>query len=173
MPTNAPPQPGSRQAQERSVQEAAWSTQSLGRGQADSTPPPEPMAWAELAVQSVHDNHLVCKMFDGTVAYGDPVNVAKDPELRAAHYDGKTIDGLVYAYTGPQARTVTKEGTSDSKDQVIIPKYHVPADGSAGFVGSIITAAPIPTRVSTGPTTSVWCQLREMTQRAFANVEGA
>lgn len=172
--TRETPQPGSTDRQRRADDQAYWAGQDAARSNTDTVPPADPLDWGEYAVQVVHDDYLECKRTDGDDVVGDSVNIAKDPDLRVSRYDGLTIDGLDYSYTGVQARTVTINGTSDSKDQVVIPKYHVPADGPAGFVGSVITAAPIPTRVRNDADSAyVYCQLREITQRAWANVEEA
>jgi hypothetical protein len=167
------PQPGQADRQARRDQDNAWSAEELARGLVATEIPNQPMVWSEFAVQQVKDNYLVCKFFDGTTAHDGTVNVAKDPELRHSNYDGRTIDGLEYEYTGAQARTVTKTSDSSTQDQIVIPKYHVPADGTGGFPGSIITAAPISTIVDDDEGDPIQCQWREITQRAFANVEAA
>lgn len=164
--------PGENARRNLDAVNASWSDDEILRTPSRWESSPEPVIWIELAVQAVHRDYLVCKFFDGAEAKGQNINVAKDPELRQSRYDGLTIDSLDYSYTGPQARTVTKNGTSESKDQIIIPKYHVPADGPTGFVGSIITAAPIATKVKNDAADAdVHCQWREITNRAYANVE--
>lgn len=165
------PQPGKTARQQRTSQANAWRADELERTRPNQEATQEPLVWCEFAVQAVHDNYLTCLQFDGITTYGAQVNVAKDPDLRKTSYHGLTIDGLEYSYTGAQARTVTKEGTSDSKDQVIIPRYQVPSDGPGGYNGSIITAAPILTRVKDDEDAVLFCQWREITQRAWANVE--
>ncbi len=168
------PQPGKNDRQAREVGQARWETEANQRSTAEDRTPSKQQVWLEMAVQEVHDNYLVCRAWDGLELKGVNVNVAKDPELRQSARDGMTINGLSYEYTGPQARTVTKESDSSTKDQIIIPMYDVPADGPENFPGSIITAAPIATRVlADDGATVLHCQLREFTQRAYANVEGS
>lgn len=168
-----PAQPGKTARQARQLQQATRSAQDAQAAIFDNPPPTEPVVWHELAVQAVHNNYLICKHVQGSITFGDDVNVAKDPELRHTSDDGKTIGGLDYSYSGPQARTVTKNGTSNSQDQIVIPKYQVPSDGPAGYTGTVITAVPSLTLVQTDGGGDLWCQYREITQRAFANVEGA
>ena len=160
---------------ERQKLQADWDAQQPGRQQDADTTLPDAMVRAEFAVQSVHDDHLVCKHFDGTEVWGDPVNVAKDPELRKSSYHGYRLTGdegvLDYDYTSPTRRTVTKDpdGTAEVKEQVILPFYHTASDGPEGYPGTIICA--FSSRVTIAGVGE--CQWVEDTQRAWANLEEA
>ena len=134
--------------------------------------PTPPLGWAEFAVQTVSVDHLVCKAFDGTVAYGDDIAVAKMPDLRRGLYHGLTLNHgadigtITYDYTGPQSRTLTK-GTAPNEttqDQITIPAYDEPTAGT-GYTGTIILAFPKLTVVGD----DIVCQWCEMSNRAWAN----
>ena len=175
----SPKQPGSIAKSRRGVTEAQWSAEQAQRRALGRQAYRQRDVYSEFAVQEVHENYLVCKMYDGVEAFGDNINVARDPELRKTTYDGLEIGPFSYSYTGVQARTVTKVADNSTKDQIIIPIYYVPADGPAGYPGVIITARPNPVYVLDdyvftipwSPTPSIWCQWTEVTQRAWANVE--
>lgn len=167
-------QPGYAQRQQRQQLMADWIAQQLDRQREAVTTQADTLVRVEFAVQSVADNHLVCKHFDGTQAWGDDVIVAKDPELRRSAYDGLTLTGeegdLEYSYTSPTRRSVTKDPggeNEETKDQVILPFYHTAADGPEDYPGSIISAfSTLITIDGVGE-----CQWVEDTQRAWANLE--
>lgn len=172
---NQSPEQVMRELRRRIDMPAATPTNDGGSDQA------APLAWPEWELYEVHDDYLVCKAWDGTVAFGELTNIAKDPELRVSTYDGRMIDHdapigeLDYTYTGPKARTVEETAGSTTQDQIIIPDYveHVDAAGEDPAVaGSIITAVPAAVSVrNDADDDGVWCQWREVTQRAWANVE--
>ena len=133
---------------------------------------PQPLGWAEFAVQDVNDDYLVCKAFDGSASYGDNINVAKLPDLRHSLYAGKTLDHgadvgeLAYAYTAPQKRTDTKGSVVQT--QIVIPVYDTPS-AAEDYTGSIILAIPKLTIVkAANGVDDVVCQWCEFSNRAWA-----
>lgn len=97
---------------------------------------------ARLVVQSVADDYLVCRAWDGTTAGTVDIYVAKPPWLRKTPYHGKTITisgvALTFNYTNGFTRTVSKSGGSET--QIIIPAY---TGTGAGYNGEEIFAAYI------------------------------
>lgn len=161
--------PGAADRLQRDHDLSGWSAEVVARIANDPDSVVFVSASSEFIVQEIHDNYLVCKHWDGTAGWGSNVNVARDPELRVSHYDGETIDGLDYAYTGPQARTVTN-ASEESKDQVVIPKCHVPGDGKASIIVALLRRTDV---LNDAGSATISCQWVEHTQRAYANVEGA
>lgn len=168
----------------RAFYRAAWLAEQQQRTTVQNDKPTEKQVWQQLAVQEVHDDYLVCKLVANGATYGSNINVAKDPGLRKSRYHGRTLSGLLYNYTGAQARTVTKPSdppTADdpSRDQVIIPKYFVPSDetnlpvGELAFTGTIITAVASAVYVEDDDGGPLHCQYLEITQRAYAIDEEA
>ncbi|MEM6258040.1 MAG: hypothetical protein AAGI37_06965 [Planctomycetota bacterium] len=180
------PEPGAAERQQLDTQTNRWGDEVLARSKADMPAPKDLPGKGEYAVQQVHHDYLVCRLVSGGVAYGSSVNVAKDPALRRSLLHDRQIDFLRYVYTGVQARTVEKmvvQGfgyiVEETKNQIIIPKYLTPADeqvlptGGLAFPGSIITAEPSLTLVQDDGGGPLYCQLLEITQRAYANDEEA
>lgn len=139
--------------------------------------PPLVTIWLEFELQTLNYNYMVCKQWSGTAAFGASINIARDPELRRSTYDGLTIDHggdigeLEYTYTGVKERTVEETAGSTTKDQVIIPDYIL---HSGSLTGSIITAVPTLVVVrNDADDADVECQWKEITQRAWANLEEA
>lgn len=76
---------------------------------------------ARFRVQSVGDDHLVCRTWDGATLGAVDINVAKPAELRRTGWHGATLGGITYTYSSGSARSAT-DGV-DSEDQVIGPAY--------------------------------------------------
>ncbi|MEM6505413.1 MAG: hypothetical protein AAF711_08090 [Planctomycetota bacterium] len=180
------PEPGAAERQQLDAHTNRWANELIARSQAEMPAPADLPEKGEYAVQQVHHDYLVCRLVSGGVTYGSNVNVAKDPALRRSQLHDRQIDFLRYVYTGVQARTVEKmvvQGfgyvVEETKDQIIIPKYLTTADeqvvppGGLAFPGSIITAERSLTLVEDDGGGPLYCQLLELTQRAYANDEEA
>mgnify|MGYP001578608077 CR=1 FL=1 len=78
-------------------------------------------------VQSVDEDHLVCRTWDGTTVGADDVKIAKPPELRRTGIHGQTLveanGTFSYSYTSNIARTKTDTSDSSTENQVITPPY--------------------------------------------------
>ncbi|NRA58251.1 MAG: hypothetical protein HRU13_09095 [Phycisphaerales bacterium] len=68
-------------------------------------------------------DYLVCKVVLETGEAGTAtVNVAKPWQLRRTPFDGQTVNGIAYAYTGDNARTGT-DSEDNTEDQQVTPDY--------------------------------------------------
>jgi hypothetical protein len=81
-----------------------------------------------MRVQSVSEDHLVCRTWKGGESGTVDILVAKPWELRKTGWDGQTIDGITYTYSSGTARSAT-DGV-DTENQVITSPYTV----SGGYV---------------------------------------
>jgi len=100
-----------------------------GGGRANA--PPARKAGLEavrMRVQSVSDDHLVCRPWRGGDISAVDILVAKPWELRKTGWDGETIGGITYTYSSGTARSAT-DGV-DTENQVIGPPYTL----SGGYV---------------------------------------
>lgn len=86
----------------------------------------------QFRLRAVNHDHLVCRTWNGTSEGSADILVAKPHGLRKSPYDGKTIGGKSYAYTGFQARTVTQSSPSANENQIIIPTYQVAVTNYGG-----------------------------------------
>lgn len=77
-----------------------------------------PESVCQFRVKSVHDDHLVCRRWNGTEEGATDVLVAKPWCLRK---NGQRLPGCVYNFTGVQTRTVTLGSVVETQD--IIPTY--------------------------------------------------
>ncbi len=77
-------------------------------------------------IQSVGDDHLVCRTIVGSVVGTDDILVAKNNKNQRTPWDGLTRNGLTYAYTNNVYRTVTiAASTGFSQIEEIVPRYNV------------------------------------------------
>jgi hypothetical protein len=88
-----------------------------------SVPRAAALELARMRVQSVGNDHLVCRIWDGATSGTLDIPVAKPPELRRTGWHGATLDGITYTYSSGYQRSAT-DGV-DTEDQVIGPPYTV------------------------------------------------
>jgi hypothetical protein len=80
-----------------------------------------PYSPREGLVTAINDDTLTC------TAIEDPsieFEVARPHTLRTSGWDGQTIAGISYAYSGPQSRVASQAG-EDDENQLVIPPYIV------------------------------------------------
>jgi hypothetical protein len=79
----------------------------------------------QFLVTGINDDTLTCRKltFVSTVTVVDTVDifVAKPFELQQTPWDGNTIDGVTYVYTGSQFRVATQASTVEN--HLITPSY--------------------------------------------------
>lgn len=84
-----------------------------------------PAPLKKAIVMEVLEDLLRCKLLDSNeLPTGNDIYVAKPWELRVSTYNGLTVNGITYAYTGVQQRSATPSG-EDTESQVIVPTYVV------------------------------------------------
>ena len=90
----------------------------LRRGRAQSSSPPS-SPLVQMQVQSISDDHLVCKTWDGTTAGSTEIKVAKPYELR------KTVPlpSATYGSWGTGAQTRTNTTVEPDENQSVVPLY--------------------------------------------------
>ena len=76
----------------------------------------------QMKVVAEFNDHLTCHTWDGTSEGTDAIHVAKPPTLRLTPYDGQTVNGITYNYTGYNTRTAENED-EETEDQQITPDY--------------------------------------------------
>jgi len=131
-------------------------------------------------LHTVKDNYLVCTLLpqqDTTPSTIQFVNVAKLPEMQKSEYHGKTVnipfdsEQLIFNYTNPQIRTVTKVSNGAMETQTILPRY-IPFKKMPPFDGSRILALTIPTMTikEDDGTTDLEVTMIEVSNRAWAKI---
>jgi len=102
----------------------------------------------QLRVQSVSDDYLTCKTWDGTSLGDESYKVAKPEELRKKPFSptNTTGDDKTYTYSSSTARTVLYVGSNTTlENQIIDPPYRLP-DGD--YKGSLVFACYVEGGVS-------------------------
>ena len=85
---------------------------------AGRVPPPQIRL---MKIQSIDDDFLICRTWNGTTLGPTDIKVAKPYMLRKTPFDGETRAGITYTYTSVGTRTADDQ--TETEDQVIVPSY--------------------------------------------------
>lgn len=93
-----------------------------------------PYAPRQVIIKTIQDDYLECKPFENGAedSSADTIYVARPFTLRRTPWDGQTVAGVSYSYTGSDARVASAAGEED-ESQIIIPAYI--ADQSVIIIG--------------------------------------